>query len=58
MAKGHANPNTKENSDAYPRGFNADAVRKQIDPDSGAAAQHESDLAKLDREHGPLKGGR
>lgn len=57
MAKG-SNPNSKENSDPYPRHINPDAIRKQIDPENGARERHEADLAKLDRGQGAEKGGR
>ncbi len=50
------NPNTRP--DPYPAEFDADNVRKEIDRDTGAVAQHERDIATLDRQAGPKKGGR
>ena len=52
-----ATPNSKENTDPYPRGFDAEKVRNMIDPDMGAAKKFDNDLEKLDKEQGPEKGG-
>lgn len=57
MAKG-SNPNSKTNSDPYPRGFNSAKVRASVDPENNAREQHEADIAKLDRGQGAEKGGR
>ena len=57
MAKDR-NPNSKNNSDAYPGRINPESIRSKNDPDSGTLKQHESDLARLDRMHPVEKGGR
>ena len=46
MAKS-SNPNTKNNSDAYPGRVSGDSIRNKIDPDTGAREQHERDLGTL-----------
>jgi hypothetical protein len=54
-----SNPNSKENSDPYPRGFDANKVRSEVDPQiSGSYEKFEADIAKLDRGAGSEKGGR
>ena len=57
MAKS-SNPNTKNNSDAYPGRVSGDSIRNKIDPETGAREQHERDLARLDNSQPREKGGR
>jgi hypothetical protein len=51
MAK-HSNPNAKENTDPYPKGFDSAKVREMVDEN------FESEISRLDNEQGSEKGGR
>jgi len=52
-----APPNSKENTDPYPRGFDADKVRNGVDPVMPGTKGFDSELEKLDRQQGSEKGG-
>jgi hypothetical protein len=52
-----APPNAKENTDPYPRDFDAAKVRSEIDPPMPGTKGFDAELGKLDMEQGPEKGG-